>query len=69
MRFLIAGTLVAVSLGGCAHGQSERTGMAKDTVITPRETRDTTIITTDTSVKVDTTVKRGQGAVPKDTTK
>jgi hypothetical protein len=43
--------------------------MAKDTVITPRETRDTTIITSDTSVKADTTVKRGQGEVPKDTTK
>lgn len=69
MRFVLASALVAVGLAGCGHGQTERVGTARDTVITPRMTRDTTIIRSDTSVKVDTTVKRGQGAVPKDTTK
>jgi hypothetical protein len=69
MRFIVTSALVAVSLGGCGHGQTERVGTARDTVITPRETRDTTVIRSDTSVKVDTTVRKGQEAVPKDTTK
>jgi hypothetical protein len=69
MQFVLASALVAVSLAGCGHGQTERVGTARDTVITPRMTRDTTIIRRDTSVKTDTTVKRGQGEVPKDTTK
>jgi hypothetical protein len=68
MRFVFAGTLVVVSLAGCSSGQTERVGQAKDTVITPRQTQDTTIITSDTSVRTDTAVKRGQGAVPEDTT-
>jgi hypothetical protein len=67
MRFVL-GALVVVSLAGCASGQTERVGQARDTVITPRQTQDTTIITSDTSVRTDTTVKRGQGAVPEDTT-
>jgi hypothetical protein len=70
MRFVLAGALlVVVSLAGCSSGQTERVGQAKDTAITPRQTRDTTIVTSDTSVRTDTTVKRGQGAVPEDTTK
>jgi hypothetical protein len=69
MQFVLASALVVVSLAGCGHGQTERVGTARDTVITPRMTRDTTIIRRDTSVKTDTTVKRGQGEVPKDTTK
>jgi hypothetical protein len=68
MRFALAGALVLLTLGGCSSGQTERVGTAKDTVITPRETRDTTIITRDTSVRIDTTVRRGEGAVPPDTT-
>jgi hypothetical protein len=69
MRFVLAGALVALTFAGCSSGQTERVGTAKDTVITPRETRDTTIITSDTSVRTDTAVRRGQGAVPTDTTK
>ena len=69
MRFVLAVAVVVVSLAGCSSGQTERVGTARDTVITPRETRDTTIVTSDTSVRVDTTVRRGQGAVPEDTTK
>jgi hypothetical protein len=69
MRFVLAGALVALSLAGCSSGQTERVGTAKDTVITPRMTRDTTIITSDTSVRTDTTVRRGQGAASTDTTK
>jgi hypothetical protein len=69
MRFVLASALVVVSLAGCGRGNAERVGQARDTVITSRQTRDTTIIRSDTSVRVDTTVKRGQGAAPKDTTK
>jgi hypothetical protein len=70
MRFVLAGALlVVVSLAGCSSGQTERVGQAKDTVITPRQTQDTTIISSDTTVRVDTTVKRGQETAPEDTTK
>ena len=69
MRFVLASAVVVVSLAGCSSGQTERVGQSKDTVITPRQTADTTIITSDTSVRTDTTVKKGQGAVRKDTTK
>lgn len=67
MRFVLTAELVVVSLAGCSSGQTKRVGAAKDTVITPRQTRDTTIITSDTSVRTDTTVRRGDGAVPQDT--
>ena len=68
MRFVLASALVVVSLAGCG-GNTERVGQARDTVITARQTRDTTIIRSDTSVSADTTVKRGQGTAPEDTTK
>ena len=71
MRFVLAGTLVVVSLAGCGHhgGQTERIGPVKDTIITRRQTQDTTIVTTDTTVTVDTTMKKGREAVPIDSTK
>jgi hypothetical protein len=70
MRFVFAGALVVVSLAGCGRaGETERVGQAKDTVITPRQTQDTTIISSDTTVRVDTTVKKGQEAIPTDTMK
>jgi hypothetical protein len=71
MRFLLAGTLVVVSLAGCGHHgqQTERIGPVKDTVITRRQTQDTMIVTTDTTVTVDTTMKKGREAVPMDSTK
>ena len=71
MRFELAGALVVVSLAGCGHhgGQVERIGPRKDTVVTRRQTQDTTIVTTDTTVRVDTTMRKGQEAVPMDTTK
>ena len=64
MRFLLAGALVVAGLAGCSRaGEHERVGAARDTVITPRQTEDTTIITSDTTVSVDTTVKKGEGTV------
>jgi hypothetical protein len=71
MRYLPAGALIVVSFAGCSRhsGEEERLGPMKDTVVTPRQTQDTTIVTTDTTVKVDTAVKRGQDTVPMDTTR
>jgi len=69
MRFALATALVAMSLAACGHGQTERVGSARDTVVTPRTTRDTTVVKSDTFVKSDTTVKKGQEAVPQDTAK
>ena len=71
MRFVLAGTLVVVSLAGCGHHgqQTERIGPVKDTVITRRQTQDTLIVTTDTTVTVDTMMKKGREAVPMDSTK
>ncbi len=67
MRLLLTGALLAGSRAGCGSGRTEHVGQARDTVITPRQTQDTTIVTTDTSVRTATTVRRGQGAVPEDT--
>ena len=69
MRFALASALVAVSLAGCGHGQTERVGSGRDTVVTPRTTQDTTLVKSDTFVKADTTVKKGQEAVPQDSAK
>jgi len=69
MRFALASALIAVNLAGCGHGQTERVGSGRDTVVTPRTTRDTTVVKADTFVKSDTTVKKGQEAVPQDSAK
>ena len=70
MRFMLAGALVVAAVTGCSRaGEQERVGAARDTVIAPRQTEDTTIISSDTSVTVDTTVKKGQGTVRLDTTR
>ncbi len=68
--FTVASTLAVVGLAACGgHGGQTDIGPAKDTVVTPRQTQDTTIVTTDTTVKVDTTVRKGQEAVPPDSAK
>ena len=71
MRFTLARTLAVIGLAGCGGhgGETEHIGPAKDTVVTPRQTQDTTIVTTDTTVKTDTTVRKGQQAVPSDSAK
>ena len=70
MRFTLARMLAVVGLAGCGgHGGQTEIGPAKDTVVTPRQTQDTTIVTTDTTVKVDTMVRKGQEAIPPDSGK
>jgi hypothetical protein len=70
MRYLLAGALAIAGVAGCSRaGEKETIGAARDTVVTPRQTADTTIIKTDTTVTVDSTVKRGEGETHTDTVK
>jgi hypothetical protein len=54
--------LALFALAACSdRGQeSARGGESADTSVTTRQTQDTTIVTADTSVDVDTTVKEGE---------
>lgn len=68
MRFPLAVALAMVGLAGCERAeQTGRVGQAVDTVVTTRQTQDTTIVTRDTTVRVDTTVKEGDRATRTDT--
>jgi hypothetical protein len=61
MKTLLAGLALLVSLTACENRNARDTGRVEsaDTSVTTRTTQDTTIVTADTSVDVDTTVKEG----------
>jgi hypothetical protein len=66
MKSVLIAAGLAIALAGCESGEVERdaeTGMAVDTVVTQRTVQDTSIVTTDTNVTVDTSVSRGDSAV------
>jgi hypothetical protein len=70
MRMAAAAALGITMLVGCNKAGQE-TGQARsstDTMVTARQTQDTTMVTHDTTVKVDTTVKKGDKATRVDTT-
>ncbi len=73
MRFVLAaGALAVAALAGCNNNRANETGRAgesMDTVVTTRQTKDTAIITHDTTVDVDTTVKHGDRTTGMDTVK
>jgi hypothetical protein len=70
MRSLLAVALGLASLAGCRRGEETgRAGGAVDTVVTSRQTEDTALVSHDTTVRVDTTVKRGDKATSTDTVK
>jgi len=70
MRAIIALGLAAVTLGGCtSREETGRAGGAVDTVVTTRETQDTALVTHDTTVTVDTSIKRGDKSTHVDTVK
>ena len=71
MRIPLAMALTAAVLVGCNNRGQEtgRAGGATDTVVTTRQTQDTALITHDTTVSVDTNIKRGDNATRVDTTK
>ena len=61
---LVAGIAACNNRGG---SESARVGESADTMVTPRTTQDTTIVSSDTTVDTDTTVKEGD--VKRDTTR
>jgi hypothetical protein len=67
MRWMIAvagvAALAACSESGNETGRAADDRTAVDTVITERTVQDTTVIRTDTTVRVDTSVNRGDGSV------
>jgi hypothetical protein len=70
MRVLLAVALGMTTLAGCKRNdETGRANEAVDTVVTSRQTQDTTLVTHDTTVKVDTTVKRGDKSTHMDTVK
>jgi hypothetical protein len=73
MRTVNLAVLSLLALAACGdRGDREtgtRAGEGADTMVTSRETRDTTIVTADTSVDVDTTHKEGDKTVDRDTVK
>jgi hypothetical protein len=69
MRFPLTAVLLAIGLLGCNRTETGRTRETTDTLVTTRQTQDTTLITHDTTVKVDTSVKRGERTLRADTVK
>jgi hypothetical protein len=71
MRKILVMMAVAATTAAC---KGERTdadktpGVGADTMVTERTVQDTTVVTHDTTVRVDTMVKRG-GTVDADTTR
>jgi len=70
MRLALAIALGLVTVAGCNRPrETGAAGSATDTMVTTKQTQDTTLISHDTSVKVDTTVKHGDKATSVDTKK
>jgi hypothetical protein len=70
MRAILVGTAVLLTLAACNRraGEAARTSR-EDTTVTTRQTEDTTVVRTDTSVRVDTTKKAGKRPTRVDTVK
>ena len=73
MRIVNLAVLSLLTVAACeSRPGSDETGRAADgadTVITSSETRDTTIVSSDTSIDVDTVKKEGDKTVDRDTLK
>ena len=69
MRTVLTALALVAGIAACNKGgtDSARVGESADTNITPRTTQDTTIVTSDTTVRADTAVKEGE--VKRDSTK
>ena len=68
---VLTGLALLIGLAACGPRANRETGAAADTTLTTRQTQDTAIVTSDTSVKVnvDTVKKEGDKAVSKDSLK
>lgn len=70
MKTLITAVFGLALLAGCeAREETGRAGEAADTVVTTSQEMDTSIVTTDTTVEVDTTRHEGDHPVSEDTVK
>jgi len=67
---VLTGFALLIGLAACnTRGDRETGRVAADTTLTTRQTQDTTIVTSDTTVKADTVKKEGDKAVAKDSVK
>jgi hypothetical protein len=69
MRVHMAAALALVALAGCDRGRETGQAGGRDTMVTAGETHDTTLISHDTTVSIDTTVRREDAATSADTAK
>ena len=67
---VLTGMALLIGLAACGPRGDRETGrVGADTTLTTRQTQDTTIVTSDTTVNVDTTKKEGDKPVGKDSLK
>jgi hypothetical protein len=66
---VLTGLALLIGLAACNRGDRETGRVAADTTLTTRQTQDTTIVSSDTTVNVDTVKKEGDKAVAKDSLK
>jgi hypothetical protein len=66
---ILTGLALLIGLAACGPRGDRETGTAADTSLTTRQTQDTTIVRSDTTVNVDTAKKEGDKAVTKDSVK
>ncbi len=67
MKTILAGLALLAGLSACNRSQDSGHTQSVDTTITTRSTQDTTIITSDTTIRADTVHK--QGELKRDTAK
>ncbi|MEO8089078.1 MAG: hypothetical protein ABI703_02135 [Gemmatimonadales bacterium] len=61
MKMLLAGLALVAALSACEkRGQDTGRTVSVDTTVTTRSTQDTTIITSDTTIRADTVHKEGE---------
>jgi hypothetical protein len=69
---VLTGFALLIGLAACnTRGDQEtgRAGAGADTTVMTRQTQDTTIVTSDTTVRVDTTKREGDETTKRDTVK
>jgi hypothetical protein len=67
---VLTGLALLIGLAACGPRGDRETGrVGADTSLMTRQTQDTAIVTSDTTVNVDTTKKEGDKAVTKDSAK
>jgi hypothetical protein len=72
MKTVLTALALVIGLTACESRGGEdtaRVGEGADTMVTPRTTQDTTIVSSDTTVRVETDTTVKEGDVRRDTTK